>query len=319
MPLKLFKDTNFIISVLIIITTITTHLACKKDACGDCTTNPPPHQQPVDSFRWASIALPAEFSDVVGIYTENFLLGIESDVFAISKAGHVWRYNAGQKTWSLICFFPEDIGATPVTFSVFGMGYCIGSGHCWQFNPAMNQWIRKKDPPGASIGAPLVIGGKVYLRTSDSNHLFSYDPATDAYAQQNDPPDFGHNLDLLGYFVINDQGYYVGAYGGCFKYDASMDQWQRRAGFPGIDSVYRSYPGAGFSLNNRGYLLNPNGVAQHLWQYDASTDKWTITNNDYQGNGDHVKAVSLDSIAYVGLARNDEFDATGLQSYRSYK
>jgi hypothetical protein len=129
------------------------------------------------------------------------------------------------------------------------MGYCIGLGHCWQFNPATNQWIRKKDPPGVSIGAPLVIGGKVYLRTSDSNHLFSYDPATDAYTQQNDPPNLGKNLDLLGYFVINDQGYYVSAYGECFKYDASMGQWQQRAGFPGIDPVYHALPGAGFSLN----------------------------------------------------------------------
>ena len=194
------------------------------------------------------------------------------------------------------------------------MGYCIGLGHCWQFNPAMNQWIRKKDPPGVSIGAPLVIGDKVYLRTRDSNHLFAYDPATDAYTQQNDPPDFGNNLDLLGYLVINDQGYYVGAYGDCFKYDASLDQWQRRASFPGTEA----YSGVGFSLNNRGYLLNSN--TGHLWQYDASIEKWAITNDDYPGNGDHVKVASLDSIVYVGLGRIYEFDeATDFWSYRSYK
>jgi hypothetical protein len=60
-------------------------------------------------------------------------------------------------------------------------------------------------------------------------------------------------------------------------------------------------------------------VAGNLWQYDASIDKWTITNDDYQGNGDHVKVASLDSIAYVGLGRNDALDATDFWSYGRYK
>jgi hypothetical protein len=312
MTLKLFKETNFIIIALVI---IISHLACKKDACEDCTVNPP-----VDSLRWASLGgFPDEFSGN-GIYTENFLLGIESDVFAISRTGSVWRYNAGAKSWLHISSFPEDIGAAPVTFSVSGMGYCMGRGHCWQFNPAINQWIRKKDPPSVSLGAPLVIGDKAYLRTRDSNHLFAYDPATDVYTQQSDPPDFGNNLDLLGYFVINDQGYYVSGYGGCWQYDASLDKWQQRASFKGVDPVYRAYPGVGFSLNHRGYLLNPNGVARRLWQYDASLNQWTITNDDYQGDGvNNVQVVSLDSIAYIGLGRIDEFEATDFWSYSSYK
>jgi hypothetical protein len=307
MPLKLFKETGFIISILII---IITHLACKKDTCEDCITNQPPRQQPVDSSRWVGLGnLPDEFFlwPDIEVNTENFLLGIERELFAISRKGNLWLYNTGANTWSHVGSFSEDFGSAPVTFSIYGMGYCIGNGHCWQFNPATNQLTRKQDPPFYPIDAPLVIGHKAYLRTGDSNHLYAYDPAIDTYTQQNDPPDFGNNLYLLGYFVINDRGYYVGAYGDCWRYDASLDQWQRRTSFPGMDPVYHAYAGVGFSLNNRGYLLNLNGVARHLWQYDASLDKWTITNDDYHGSGfKRVQAVSLDSVDYIGLGSNDD-------------
>ena len=317
MPLKLFKETGFIISILIIIT----NLACKKDACEHCTGNQPPDQQSVDSFRWARLGnLPDDFflSPDNWFNIENFLLVIEGEVFAISRRAKVWRYNAGAHSWSQVGSFPEDIESGPVTFSINNMGYCIGKGHCWQFNPATNQWIRKKDPPFFPIDAPLVIGPKAYLRTGPSNHLFAYDPATDAYTQQKDPPDFGDYL--LGYFVINDQGYYVSAYGDCWKYDASLDQWQRRASFPGLDPVYHANLGVGFSLRGRGYLLNLDGVARHLWQYDTLLDKWTMTNDDYYGSGvKHVNAASLDSVAYIGLGSTDEFDATDFWSYRRYK
>jgi hypothetical protein len=324
MTTKLSKEV-FIISMLII---CIAHFACKKEACEDCITNQPPDQPPVDTpdtSGWARLAnLPAEFFfwPDNGFNTENFLLGIESDVFAISRIGNVWRYNAGANAWLPVGSIPENMVTAPATFSIYDMGYCIVNGHCWQFNPATNQWIRKKDPP-ASLSAPLIIGNKAYLYNY-SNHLFAYEPATDAYTQQKDPPDFDNYL--LGYFVINDQGYYVGANGECWKYSASLDQWQQRASFAGTDTVAKYPPSeVSFSVNNEGYILedfNLNartyGVPLNLWRYDAALNKWTKTKDDYYGDGfRHVKAVSLDTVAYIGLGLNREgFHAVEFWRYK---
>ena len=200
---RVFKRTVFIINMLIIIT----HSGCKKIVGEDyqLPVTTPTMLSPHLSTGWTALGnLPDEFSSD----GDDFLLGIKNNVFAISPKGTVWQYNIAAD-WSIgfVASIPENMPEETVTFSVNGMGYCIGKSHCWQFNPAMNQWIRKKDPPGVSLGAPLVIGNKVYLRTGDSNHFFAYDPATDAYIQQKDPPDFGNYLS--GYFVLNEYGYYI--------------------------------------------------------------------------------------------------------------
>jgi len=232
-------------------------------------------------------------------------------VFAVSISANVWQYNvAAGGSWSRVGSFPENTPAESVTFSINGMGYCIGNGHCWQFDPASTQWTRKNDPPGG-LSAPLVIGDKAYLR-SDSNHLFAYEPITDTYTQQKDPPDFGNYnyWSLAGYFVINEQGYYIGYNGACWKYDASIDYWQRRASFTGMDKVY---PRASFSADNAGYILGNDAYDNvghlNLWRYDAALNLWTKTNDYYPSYGWHqVKAVSLDSFACIGLGYNEGGD-----------
>jgi hypothetical protein len=296
----IFKRTVFIISMLIIISLS----GCKKVTGEDyqlpagSATVLHPHL----STEWTALgSLPDEFSPDEG----NFFLGIKNDVFVISPKGTVWQYDVtGSYVIGFVASIPENMPEVPVTFSVNGMGYCIEKNHCWQFNPAMNQWTRKKDPPSVSLGAPLVIGNKVYLRTNDSNQFFAYDPVTDAYIQQKDPPDFGNYL--MGYFVLNEYGYCIGASGGCWKYDASIDQWQQRAGFTGTD---KGYPEASFSAGNAGYILGDDAqgnVAQlNLWRYDAALDVWTKTNDYYPGSGfNGLRAVSLDSFACVGLGSN---------------
>jgi hypothetical protein len=298
---------------------IITHSGCEKNAGED-------HQIPVDSptvlsphwsTGWNALDLPqGEF--VVGLGQvgwfsgDNFLLGIKNDLFAISAKGSVWRYNVAGD-WSRVGSFPEDMQELPVTFSVNGMGYCIGKSHCWQFNPATGQWTRKNDPPDW-LNAPLVVGNKAYLRSFFSNQFFAYDPAIDAYIQQKDPPDFGNYL--LGYFVINKQGYYVGASGGCWKYDASLDHWQSQASLTAVDAVQQSPP-ISFSLNNGGYILadvgNPPQLS--LWRYDADLNQWE-KKEYYPGIGSRVKAASLDSFACIGFGRAADFWGAELWIYK---
>ena len=77
----------------------------------------------------------------------NFLMGIDDKVFAVGHHGGVWQYNIQVNSWSRIGTFPEQMPRLPVVFVVNGMGYCIGNGHCWQYDPVTNQWLLKNDPP----------------------------------------------------------------------------------------------------------------------------------------------------------------------------
>jgi hypothetical protein len=313
---QIFKKAVFITSMLIIIGLS----GCKKNAGEDYqppVASPPISSPPVNT-GWTALVLPqGEFfvgPGLIGWFNgDNFLLGIKNDLFAISRKGSVWRYNV-TGDWSRVGSFPEDMPELPVTFSVNGMGYCIGKSHCWQFNPATSQWTRKNDPP-AWLSAPLVVGNKAYLRTFFSNHFFAYDPATDAYTQQKDPPDFGNYL--LGYFVINEQGYYVGASGECWKYDASLDHWQSQASLTAVDTVPES-PAISFSLNNGGYILEDvdNDPQLSLWRYDADLNQWE-KKDYYPGYGtQRVKAASLDSFACIGLGMTGDFWDAELWMYK---
>jgi len=310
MTLRLSKETVFIVSMLIV---IIAHSGCKKNA-GEDYQRPvasPPISSPPVSTGWTALVLPqGEFVGprLVGWFNgDNFLLGIKNDLFAISAKGSVWRYNVADN-WSRVGLFPEDMPEVPVTFSVNGMGYCIGRNHGWQFNPATSQWTRKNDPP-AWLSAPLVIGNKAYLRAFFTNHFFAYDPATDAYTQQKDPPDFGNYL--VGYFVINEQGYYVGASGGCWKYDASIDHWQSQASLTALTTA--AFTAVGFSVNNGGYILEHvnNDPQLSLWRYDGDLNQWE-KKEYYPGYGiQRVKAASLDSFACIGFGMDPDIGVEG--------
>ena len=271
-------------------------------------------------FRLQS--LPNDFYEDFYFYNQdNCLLSIRNEVFAINGRGKMWQYNTGMNNWSRVSSLPEEMHNDPAAFSVHGKGYCMVNGHCWQYNPATNQWTRKNDPP-ASLFAPLVIGNKAYLLTSDStNHLFAYEPATDTYTQQKDPPDlqlFDGQWDLWGYFVINGHGYYVGATGECWKYNASIDHWQQQAGLTVMAAQYYG-DRVSFSVNNGGYILikRLRDLKLILWRYDAALNQWTNTKDNYRGLGyQRLEAVSCDTVAYAGLGYTQDFYTTDFWRYK---
>src|SRR4030095_12025135 len=104
----------------------------------------------------------------------NFLMGIDDKLFAVGHYGGVWQYSTLADSWDRVGTFPEQMTNVPVVFAVSGNGYCIGNGHCWQYETVRNQWTGKKDPPDY-IHDPLVINNKVYLLDAN-NQLLVYDP-----------------------------------------------------------------------------------------------------------------------------------------------
>ena len=242
---------------------------------------------------------------------DNFLMGIGKTVYAVSNKGRIWQYSNASDTWQLKGNFPENMSSAPLTFSVNGYGYCIGDGHCWQYDPALEGWTMKSNPM-STFNAPLVINDKVYMRDT-SNHMQEYDPVFDHYSTKGICP---VNLPLLGWFVINGNGYYVFENGQCWKYNAGNDSWQQKATLvlPGFLSNSSS-----FSLNNSGYILGDlnlqsynNNLPMRVVKYNSILDKWTYcATEDDPGDGAYlISTISFNGAVYVGLGYNNgDFNA----------
>jgi hypothetical protein len=242
---------------------------------------------------------------------DNFLMGIDTIVYAVSNKVHLWKYDTKTDVWSYAADFPENTNDVPLVFSVKEKGYCYTNGHNWQYTPSTNQWTKKIDPTG-SFSAPLVINGKVYLRNA-SNHIVEYNPVSDSYSVKNNCP---VNEELLGNFVMNGYGFYVYSNGQCWQYDAEPDKWHQKASLNVPGTLYNT---SSFALGGSGYILGDLDLQTYnfnkpmkLFHYDFASDEWSqCATSDYKGNGAyHISTTSFKDIAYVGLGyTNADFNA----------
>lgn len=245
----------------------------------------------------------------------NFLMGINDNVYAVSMHGGVWRFEIQINSWVKRGPFPVKMTTVPVTFGVNGKGFCIGDGKCWEYDPVSNQWARKTDPPKDLIDA-LVIGDKVYLRNTNDQVLV-YDPSADTYSLKSNMP----VTKLLGKFVVNGAGFYISENGECWKYDPLANTWQQKSSLILSGPVTHS---SSFSLNNNGYIigdLNHRAYNENkpmkVWRYDVPKDQWGQS-EDYPGLGAYdIRTVSLNGFVFVGLGfNNGDFNVTDFWSFR---
>ncbi|KAA3437001.1 PKD domain-containing protein [Rufibacter hautae] len=246
----------------------------------------------------------------------NFLMGIEDQVFAVSKMGNIWKMTAA-RTWQNIGKFPELLQKTPLVFSIGDKGYCLGNGHLWQYDGRQNQWQRRKDVPEPILDAQiaLVIQDKVYLVSSTAGKVMRYDPATDAYSPLNDYPGTGAATG----FVVNRKGYCVEEEGTCWELDPATGNWRQRASVPHALTRISS-----FSLNEYGYVIYDLGNAAYnhnepmqVTRYDPLEDVWTEFEEDFPGFGvNELKTISLENRAIIGLGYNNgDVNATDLWQF----
>jgi hypothetical protein len=250
------------------------------------------------SNQWTQLQyLPADeffFGPGYWFNGNNFLMGIDSIIYAISNKLHLWKYDARTNTWSYTADFPETTSDIPVVFSINGKGYCCTNKHCWQYTPSTNQWI------------------KTYLRNAN-NHIIEYDPSFDSYSVKNNCP---ASEELLGSFVINGYGFYVYNNGQCWEYNAGADKWQQKASLAVPGTLYNS---SGFAVDSSGYILGDLNLQRYnfnesmkLFRYDFTSDKWSqSTTGNYIRNGAYnISAISFKGTAYVGLGfTNADFNA----------
>jgi hypothetical protein len=260
--------------------------------------------------HWTRLENLPERDFVLGSNHINFLLGIQDKMFAVSKNGRFFQYDAQKKEWAEKGDLPNNMvnANFSVVFSVNNKGYIIGNGTSRQYDLLTGKWtIKTNVPVGANhvdYSVPLVIRNKVYLVGSTNNLVTVYDPVTDTYTLKNKFPDVGPAAG----FVINEEGYCIQQDGRCWKYDAVTDSWQQKASLP--SSIYHM---TGFSLNGYGYIIgdlnnaanNGNGRLK-VWRYDSSPDQWKQLDEDYPGDGVYaIKTASLNGVVYVGLGYNN--------------
>lgn len=315
---------QIILKTAIIVTGVIGFYSCqKKDtiAAPVIFINPVVNNVNTLNKHWTKLQVLPEKEFFFGEYTTwwfggyNFLMGINDNVFAVSMHGGVWRFEKQINSWVKRGSFPVMMTSVPVVFGVNGKGYSIGEGQCWQYDPVLNQWARKTDPPKDVMDA-LVIGDKVYMRNSN-NQLLVYNPSSDSYIQKNNFP----INNLLGKFVVNGAGYYISENGKCWKYDPIADTWQQKASLTLSAPVIHS---SSFSLNNYGYIIGDlNHLAYNeskpmkVWRYDAPRDQWSKS-EDYPGLGAYdIGTVSLNGFVYVGLGLNNaDFNVIDFWSFK---
>ncbi len=272
--------------------------------------------------RWKNNSPLPEIDFMLGSNLNNFLLGIQDKVFAISKNGTFWLYDVRENKWLSRGVLPSYAQSAnlSVVFSIGNIGYIIGNGTCRQYNATNGQWITKSNAPvGAShvdYSVPLIIGNKAYLVGSTNNAVTLYDPAADTYT----PLKKFVDVDAAAGFVLNGEGYCVQKDGRCWKYNVASDTWEQKASLPaGIQNI------SGFSLNGYGYILgsvnnttNPPVGLLKLWRYDVVRDNWKQTSTGYPGQAAYaLKTVSLNGIVYVGLGLTNGYkDVIDFWSFR---
>lgn len=274
------------------------------------------------SARWTKLKSLSEKDFFSGSSYINFLIGIQDKVFAVSKHGRFWHYNAQTNEWSDKGDLPVYMASSnfSVVFSVGNKGYFVGNGTSRQYDAVADQWTTKNNAPTGpnhvDYSAPLVIGNKVYLVGSTNNRVTLYDPSADTYTLKNNFPD----VEAVAGFVVNNEGYCIQKDGRCWKYDPATDSWQQKAGLP--SSIYSM---SGFSLNGYGYIMGDLNRAAYnqtgrikVWRYDPSLNQWALLEEDYPGAGVYaIKTVSLNGIVYAGLGYNNgNFDAIDFWSFK---
>jgi hypothetical protein len=103
-------------------------------------------------------------------------------------------------------------------------------------------------------------------------------------------------------FSIQNKGYILTGQD-LWEYDATADQWSKKANFPGSE---REYP-VSFTINGKGYLGTGtayNQVLSDFWEYNPETDQWSRKADVGGGARTNAAGFAIGAKGYVGLGRS---------------
>jgi N-acetylneuraminic acid mutarotase len=183
--------------------------------------------------------------------------------------------------WKALASFPSDGSVAGTTVSAgdkiyYGLGYTSGFGYnvvsnkWYVYDTTNGNWTEKAPFPG--VGRANAVGfflnGKIYVGMGTN-----YDRKTksDTYT------DF-------------------------YEYDPASNIWTKKANFKGLGRDQPAY----FSIGNKGYLGTGNSnpvnasVLKDLWEYDATSDKWTLKAQLIGEARCRAIGFAIDGLGYIG-------------------
>lgn len=237
-------------------------------------------------FSTGQLTSPIAFAIGTNIYCGGGLYGVNN-----LGGNSIEVYNILQKRIVTTIGTPYGNTAYAVTFTINGKGYvCMGSKlspserivkQLWELDTASNIWTRKADFPGTLGGktaaVSFVINNKAYIGTG-----------VDSTTQQ----------------VSND----------FWEYNPSLNQWTRKADFPGEARAYAS----GFSIGSKGYIgtgiSGQSNPLSDFYEYDPSTNLWT-RKADFPGKRYYAVGFSITGFGYIATGRDTTVSNPSLYQY----
>ena len=238
----------------------------------------------------------------------------------------VQAYNAATNSWSDKNPSPLPLEQTHGAHAIGGKIYIAGGKngfneilpYLWQYDPANDTWIRKRDLPVEGYGGVSgVIGGKLYVLVS-SIFFGAYEPATDQWTPLPLPPggrNHDHQFGAAG--VIGGKLYVAGGRtsNALDIYDPVTNQWTSGASMGSIRGHTASATVAGklYVIAGARFVYNPDGTIASIEsvattsRYDPGTNTWkNFARSPRGGTGlaaDRVVVSGQPRVDLVGGAR----------------
>ena len=209
----------------------------------------------------------------------------------------------------------------PASFVIGNRGY-VGTGKTdlgmyddfYCFDPGTNSWTQIANFPVASeCVVAFTVGNKAYA--GESNGFWEYNPATNVWSSIANIPGGVCNFNDIA-FSTSTKGYIFDG-GMVNEYNPVNDTWTIVSSSINAPAPV-AWP-AGYSQNNKGYLIDDSGS---LFEFDPANNSWTQLAG-YPGSGaggdyDGYSCFSLGNYGFLGLSGYPhEYNETDWWRYNS--
>jgi len=250
---------------------------------------------PCFSQEWKSATPPPDF-----LTDHTFGFSIDDKGYLVSgttefegPSSAFLQYDPATDTWDTLTDFPGfargyGIGDVWDRKAYFGFGTSIDSmlRDLWVFDPDSMRWSQLTSCPCEPRLHPTFVAnkGKIFMGLGNNNNgnlndWWEYDIPSDTWSQKPDYPDSRRHHPYqfaMGDYVYTAFGHGNGIFRELYRYDPSLEVWEKMADIPGEGRV----AGTQFSYDGKGYVLSGDGDDHNsmetgeMWSYDPLLNTW---------------------------------------------
>jgi IPT/TIG domain len=268
----------------------------------------------VDS-RWLRLNAPEipctfPYSYYGGISTYGKSLKNFGYIYSEATTG-TYKFDPSDNTFTRLSTSPYDgsvhvqMGEVVCKDTFYLISGLYNGNRMWGLNDETETWNGLALPQSVNMaGVAFSLNNKIYSGLSYrsvSVSFFECDPANNYnWTKKSDFP-VEPPIYYSTYFSSGNKGYVVFSDNSVWQYDADLDQWTRKAGFPGPGRILAfSFVIADKAYLGSGKSMSDNSELNDLWEYDPGADSWTF--KTYMPLKRHsAVAFSIGSKAYIGF------------------